>query len=178
MLFKYALARCTLNCACNKLISRDRLGRIQICWTLDILQPKCKIIRRAFRGKRKLHFQKPSQQNWLRVEMDKLQKPMHPHPTPFISLSNCRGGPLAPHPSAGHMSPTSVTWWWRRQHWAGLLFQSWYTMGPWFPVVEHCHEVLQASAHYIAHPSLHCLELYMCGAHTGLFFCWAKCSFP
>lgn len=46
-------------------------------------------------------------------------------------------------------------------------------MGPWFPVVEHCIEVLQASAHYIAHPSLPCLELYMCGIHTlthnGLF---------
>lgn len=42
-------------------------------------------------------------------------------------------------------------------------------MGPWFPVVEHCNEVLQASAHYIAHPSLLCLELYMCWTDTGLF---------
>lgn len=47
-------------------------------------------------------------------------------------------------------------------------------MGPWFPVVEHCNEVLQASAHYIAHPSLPCLELYMWGGHIQGFFLLSK----
>lgn len=44
-------------------------------------------------------------------------------------------------------------------------------MDPWFPVVEHCNEVLQASAHYIAHPSLPALNLTCVGTHihTRLF---------
>lgn len=42
-------------------------------------------------------------------------------------------------------------------------------MGPWFPVVDRCSQVLQASAHYRAHPSLLCLELNMFRVHTGLF---------
>lgn len=46
--------------------------------------------------------------------------------------------------------------------WTSLLFQSRCTMGLWFPVVEGCHQALQASAHYRAHPSLICLELGGC----------------
>lgn len=51
---------------------------------------------------------KPPQQNWPGVEMDGLQKRMHSSPP--SSLSNSKGSPLAPHPWAGHMSPSSVTW--------------------------------------------------------------------
>lgn len=101
--------QCPLNHAGTvQLIARDWwLVRIQKCWTLGILGDK-----EHLRERGNCTF-KPAQQ-YLKWKWMNFRSACNCFSQFF--LSNSEGILLAPHPGAGHMSHTTVTWLWRRQY--------------------------------------------------------------
>lgn len=105
--------------------------------------------------------------------MDKLQECMHSFLLSLVlSLSNCKRQPLFSSPPRWshvcHQLLAAVGE-------AALSLTCCFSPGgqwvPGFLLSSVAVESLQASAHYIAHPSPLCLELHMWETHAGLLFC-------